>query len=36
MEGSDQLRISVDDARIEPFVLQVVSCDGQMLKVRAV
>jgi hypothetical protein len=35
MEGSDRLRITVDSPRVEPFVLQVVSCDGQTLKVRS-
>jgi hypothetical protein len=34
MEGPDRIRIKVDSERLEPFVLQVVSCDGQTLKVR--
>jgi hypothetical protein len=36
LEGSDRLRISVKTTRFQPFVLQVVSCDGDLLKVRPV
>jgi hypothetical protein len=36
LEPPDRVRISVNNARIQPFVLQVVSCSGEMLKVRPV
>ena len=36
LEGPDRVRISVKSPRIQPFVLQVVSCDGDVLKVRPV
>jgi len=34
IEGSNRVRIKVNSQRIQPFVLQVVSCDDQALKVR--
>lgn len=34
IEGSNQVRINVNSDRIKPFVLHVVSCDDQALKVR--
>jgi len=34
IEAPNRVRIEVDNARIEPFSLEVVSCDGQTLKVK--
>ena len=34
IEESNQVRIDVNSDRIRPFVLHVVSCDDQVLKVR--
>jgi hypothetical protein len=36
IEGPNRVRIRVNTERIQPFVLQVVSCDDQALKVRLV
>lgn len=35
LEAPDRVRIVVDSDRVQPFVLQVVSCDEQQLKVKA-
>lgn len=34
VEASNRVRIEVQSERIEPFTLEVVSCDGEMLKVK--
>ena len=34
IEGSDLIKITVNSQRIQPFELQVISCDDQVLKVR--
>jgi hypothetical protein len=34
IEGPNRVRIKVDSERVQPFVLQVVSCYDQALKVR--
>jgi hypothetical protein len=34
IEGANRIRIVVDNPRIQPFVLEVISCDDDMLKVR--
>jgi hypothetical protein len=34
LEGSNLLKITVNSQRIQPFELQVVACDDQLLKVR--
>lgn len=34
VEGTSRVRIELDNQRIQPFVLDVVSCDEEMLKVR--
>jgi hypothetical protein len=34
IEGSNQVRIDVDNERIQSFVMEVVSCDDETLKVR--
>ena len=34
IEAPDRVGIEVDNARIEPFSLEVVSCDGETLKVK--
>ncbi len=34
IEGTNQVRIEVDSERIQPFVLEVVSCDEGGLKVK--
>ena len=34
IEGTDRVRIDVDNERIQPFILEVVSCDDETLKVR--
>ncbi len=34
IEGANVLRIAVDNPHIQPFTLDVVSCDSQTLKVR--
>jgi hypothetical protein len=32
--GTTRVRIDVDNERIQPFILEVVSCDDETLKVR--
>ncbi len=34
IEGSNRLRIDVDSEQIQPFTLEVVSCDQEILTVR--
>jgi len=34
IEGTNRVRIDVGNERIQPFILEVVSCDDNMLKVR--
>jgi hypothetical protein len=34
LEGPNRVRIDVEDKRIAPFTLEIVSCDDEMLKVR--
>src|SRR5262245_12148444 len=34
IEGGDRVRISVTTGSVQPYVLQVVSCDKETLKVR--
>jgi len=32
--GTNRVRIDVDNERIQPFILEVVSCDDEALRVR--
>lgn len=34
IEGTDRIQVEVDNDRIEPFMLEVVSCDDDMLMVK--
>ena len=34
IEGSNQVRIDVDNERMQPLVMEVVSCDDETLKVK--
>lgn len=34
IEGPNLVRIQIDNTRYKPFELQVISCDGQALKVK--
>jgi hypothetical protein len=34
IEGTNRVQIDVDNERIQPFILEIVSCDDETLKVK--